>query len=111
MVPVEARSGLFTNKEVATEARLPEPKTLPPSRPDFSASQSPETIGAFVVSGSEDFLVHVAVTTTRSTRSRSTSSPSDPKCPMSDVRCPMSDVRTSVVYEHVRQQVVLPARG
>ncbi|WP_092865352.1 Lrp/AsnC family transcriptional regulator [Quadrisphaera sp. DSM 44207] len=62
--------------------------------------QLPETVGVFVVSGTEDFLLHVAVPDTdalyafvidRLTQRRE-----------------VADVRTSVVYEHLRTPVVDP---
>ncbi len=59
-----------------------------------------ETVGVFVVSGSEDFLVHIAVADTDGLYSfvidRLTQ------------RREVADVRTSVVYEHVRTKVVEP---
>lgn len=60
----------------------------------------PETVGLFVVSGGEDFLVHIAVADTDGLYSfvidRLTQ------------RREVADVRTSVVYEHVRTRVVEP---
>lgn len=60
----------------------------------------PETVGVFVVSGSEDFLVHIAVADTDGLYSfvidRLTQ------------RREVADVRTSVVYEHLRTRVVEP---
>jgi len=59
-----------------------------------------ETVGVFVVSGSEDFLVHIAVADTDGLYSfvidRLTQ------------RREVADVRTSVVYEHLRTRVVEP---
>ena len=59
-----------------------------------------ETVGVFVVSGSEDFLIHIAVADTDGLYSfvidRLTQ------------RREVADVRTSVVYEHVRSRVVEP---
>ena len=59
-----------------------------------------ETVGVFVVSGSEDFLVHIAVADTDGLYSividRLTQ------------RREVADVRTSVVYEHRRTKVVEP---
>ncbi len=59
-----------------------------------------ETVGVFVVSGSEDFLVHIAVADTDGLYSfvidRLTQ------------RREVADVRTSVVYEHLRTKVVEP---
>lgn len=59
-----------------------------------------ETVGVFVVSGNEDFLIHIAVADTDGLYSfvidRLTQ------------RREVADVRTSVVYEHLRTQVVEP---
>lgn len=77
----------------------------PPSRQLIEAfrdwvSQLPETVGVFVVSGTEDFLVHIAVPDTDAVYSfvidRLTQ------------RREVADVRTSVVYEHLRTRVVEP---
>lgn len=77
----------------------------PPSRPliegfrDWVTSLN-ETIGVFVVSGGEDFLVHIAVADTDGLYSfvidRLTQ------------RREVADVRTSVVYEHLRSRIVEP---
>jgi len=60
----------------------------------------PETIGVFVVSGSEDFLVHIATADTDGLYSfvidRLTQ------------RREVADVRTSVVYEHLSTRVISP---
>ncbi|MFI9385843.1 Lrp/AsnC family transcriptional regulator [Kutzneria sp. NPDC052558] len=78
----------------------------PPSRRHIEAfrqwvAQLPETIGVFVVSGSEDFLIHVAVPDNNSLYSfvidRLTERPE------------VADVRTSVVYEHIRSPRIEPA--
>ena len=57
----------------------------------------------FVTSGTEDFLLHLAVPGTDSLYAfvvdRLTTRPE------------VSDVRTSVVYEHLRSNVLPPARG
>jgi DNA-binding Lrp family transcriptional regulator len=77
----------------------------PPSRRNIEAfrnwvSQLPETIGVFVVSGSEDFLVHVAVRDNQDLYAfvidRLTERPE------------IADVRTSVVYEHLHQTQITP---
>ena len=79
----------------------------PPSRRHIEAFRNwaaglPETIGLFVVSGSEDFLVHVAVPDNAALYAfvidRLTERPE------------VADVRTSVVYEHVRVPVRPPER-
>ncbi|HTI25011.1 MAG TPA: Lrp/AsnC family transcriptional regulator [Kutzneria sp.] len=78
----------------------------PPSRRHIEAfrqwaTRLPETIGVFVVSGSEDFLIHVAVPDNNSLYSfvidRLTERPE------------VADVRTSVVYEHIRNPRIAPA--
>jgi DNA-binding Lrp family transcriptional regulator len=78
----------------------------PPSRRHIEAfrqwvASRPETIGVFVVSGSEDFLIHVAVPDNNSLYSfvidRLTERPE------------VADVRTSVVYEHIRNPRIAPA--
>jgi DNA-binding Lrp family transcriptional regulator len=78
----------------------------PPSRRHIEAfrqwvARLPETIGVFVVSGSEDFLIHVAVPDNNSLYSfvidRLTERPE------------VADVRTSVVYEHIRNPRIMPA--
>jgi DNA-binding Lrp family transcriptional regulator len=78
----------------------------PPSRRNIEGFRNwvaalPETLGVFVTSGSEDFLIHVAV-------------------PDNDhlygfvidrltERAEIADVRTSVVYEHLRNNRIAPA--
>ena len=78
----------------------------PPSRPTIEAfrewvSRLPEVIGVLVVSGAEDFLVHVAVRDNQALYAfvidRLTQ------------RGEVADVRTSVVFEHLRSGVVDPA--
>jgi DNA-binding Lrp family transcriptional regulator len=78
----------------------------PPSRTVIEAfrdwvSALPETIGVFVVSGHEDFLLHVAVADNEGLYAfvidRLTQRPE------------IADVRTSVVYEHIRNQRIEPS--
>ncbi|BDZ48143.1 AsnC family transcriptional regulator [Frondihabitans sucicola] len=78
----------------------------PPSRENIDAfrtwaAELDETIGVFVVTGTEDFLVHVAVSDNDALYAfvidRLTERPE------------VADVRTSVVYEHVRPRVIEPA--
>jgi len=78
----------------------------PPSRSviegfrDWAASR-PETLGVFVTTGTEDFIIHLAV--------------SDNDALYAFVideltqRSEVADVRTSVVYEHLRNTELLPA--
>jgi DNA-binding Lrp family transcriptional regulator len=65
------------------------------------ASGLPETLGVFVVTGVEDFLLHVAVTDNEGLYTfvidRLTQRPE------------VADVRTSVVYEHIRNPRIQPA--
>lgn len=78
----------------------------PPSRVNIDAFRSwaitlPETIGVFVVSGNEDFLLQVAVADNDALYAFVIDKLTE--------REEVADVRTSVVYEHVRPQVVSPA--
>jgi DNA-binding Lrp family transcriptional regulator len=77
----------------------------PPNRKYIDAFRNwvqvqPETIGVFVVTGSEDFLVHVAVRDNQDLYAfiidRITQ------------RSEVADVRTSVVYEHLHNTRVTP---
>jgi DNA-binding Lrp family transcriptional regulator len=77
----------------------------PPSRRNIEGfrdwvSTLPETVGVFVVSGNEDFLIHVAVEDNDRLYAfvidRLTQRPE------------IADVRTSVVYEHLRNHGVAP---
>src|SRR5690348_9449155 len=67
------------------------------------AARLPEVLGVFVTSGSEDFLLHVAVPDNDHLYAfvidRLTARPE------------VADVRTSIVYEHLRPIEVLPARA
>jgi DNA-binding Lrp family transcriptional regulator len=66
---------------------------------DFAANL-PETAAVFVVSGGEDFLIHVAVPDTNALYAfvidRLTERPE------------VADVRTSIVYQHLRRPVLEP---
>ena len=77
----------------------------PPSRENIEAFRDwayrlPETVGVFVVSGADDFLLHVAVRDTDALYAvvidRLTERPE------------VADVNTSVVYEHLRNHVIEP---
>ncbi len=79
-------------------------RVRPPSRRNIEGfrdwvSALPQTIGVFVVSGNEDFLVHVAVQDNDHLYGfvidRLTERPE------------VADVRTSVVYQHIRNQAVV----
>ena len=80
-------------------------RVRPPSRRNIEGfrkwiAQLPETIGVFVVSGSEDFLVHIAVRDNQDLYAfvidRLTQRPE------------VADVRTSVVYEHLHKTQIIP---
>ncbi len=78
----------------------------PPSRRNIEAfrdwaARLPDTVGVFVVSGSEDFLLHIAVADNQHLYAfvidRLTERPE------------VADVRTSVIYEHLRNDAIIPA--
>jgi DNA-binding Lrp family transcriptional regulator len=66
---------------------------------DFAAGL-PETVGVFVVSGGDDFLLHVAVPDTDALYAFVIDRLTE--------RREVGDVRTSVVYEHIRRPVLEP---
>ncbi|BDO41234.1 Lrp/AsnC family transcriptional regulator [Cellulomonas sp. NTE-D12] len=77
----------------------------PPSRRNIEAfrdwvSRLPDTLGVFVTTGTEDFIVHVAVPDNESLYAfvidRLTERPE------------VADVRTSVVYEHLQNTAIAP---
>ena len=79
----------------------------PPSRKNLEAfrdwaSGLPELLGVFVVSGGDDFLLHLAVPNTDALYEFVIDTLAE--------RGVVADVRTSVVYEHIRRPVleVLP---
>lgn len=77
----------------------------PPSREVIDSyrdwvRQLPETIGVFVVTGEEDFLIHIAVPDVHGVYSFVTDRLTQ--------RREVADVRTSVVYEHLRTPVIEP---
>lgn len=77
----------------------------PPSRRTIEAfrnwvSQLPDTLGVFVVSGTEDFLIHVAVPDNNSLYAFVIDKLTE--------RPEIADVRTSIVYEHLRNHAVSP---
>lgn len=81
----------------------------PPSRRVIEAFRAwstslPETIGVFVVSGTEDFLIHVAVADNDHLYGFVIDSLTE--------RPEVADVRTSVVYQHIRTPAdVFPQAG
>jgi DNA-binding Lrp family transcriptional regulator len=80
-------------------------RVRPPTRAHIEgfrnwAAKLPEVVGVFVTSGSEDFIIHVAVPDNDHLYAfvidRLTEKPE------------VADVRTSIVYEHLRPATVLP---
>jgi DNA-binding Lrp family transcriptional regulator len=78
----------------------------PPSRRNIEAfrdwaAQLPDTLGLYVTTGTEDFIIHVAVPDNASLYEfvidRLTERPE------------VADVRTSMVYEHIRNNRIRPA--
>jgi DNA-binding Lrp family transcriptional regulator len=78
----------------------------PPSRRNIDAfrdwaAQLPDTLGLYVTTGTEDFIIHVAVPDNGSLYEfvidRLTERPE------------VADVRTSIVYEHIRNNRIRPA--
>ena len=77
----------------------------PPSREHIEAFRDwagalPELVGVFVVSGGDDFLLHVAVPDTDALYAFVIDRLTE--------RAEVADVRTSVVYEHIRRPVLEP---
>ncbi|HEY0261074.1 MAG TPA: Lrp/AsnC family transcriptional regulator [Lacisediminihabitans sp.] len=77
----------------------------PPSRRNIESfrdwvSTLPDTLGVFVTSGTEDFLVHVAVADNESLYAFVIDRLTE--------RAEVADVRTSVVYEHLRNDRIAP---
>lgn len=66
---------------------------------DWAASL-PETLGVFVTTGTEDFIIHVAVADNDALYAFVIDELTQ--------RPEVADVRTSVVYEHIRNRVVTP---
>ena len=76
----------------------------PPSRPVIEgfrdwASTRPETLGVFVTTGTEDFIIHVAVADNNSLYNFVIDELTQ--------RTEVADVRTSVVYEHLQNSAVV----
>lgn len=86
---------------IAVRIRPPARKVIDGFRDWVSAL--PETIGVFVVSGAEDFLIHIAVRDNQDLYAFVIDRLTE--------RREVADVRTSVVYEHLRNHHVEPARG
>src|ERR671936_2383528 len=80
----------------------------PPSRENLEsfrdwAGRLPEIVGVFVVSGGDDFLLHLAVPDTDALYAFVIDKLAG--------RPVVADVRTSVVYEHIRRPVLEPLQG
>jgi DNA-binding Lrp family transcriptional regulator len=80
----------------------------PPSRRNIEAfrdwaTRLPDTVSVFVVSGSEDFLLHVAVADNDHLYAFVIDKLTE--------RPEVADVRTSVIYEFLRNRVILPDPG
>ena len=79
----------------------------PPSRRNIEAFRNwaaalPDTLGVFVTSGAEDFLLHVAVPDNDSLYAFVIDRLTE--------HAHVADVRTSVVYEHLRNDRISPVR-
>jgi DNA-binding Lrp family transcriptional regulator len=77
----------------------------PPSRQNIEAfrnwvSRLPDTLGVFVTTGTEDFLIHVAVPDNDSLYAFVIDKLTE--------RGEIADVRTSVIYEHLRNSQIAP---
>ena len=94
-----AKIGRPVQALIAVRIRPPKRTVIEAFR-DWAAGL-PETIGVFVVTGHEDFLLHVAVADNEGLYAfvidRLTQRPE------------VADVRTSVVYEHIRNPRIEPA--
>lgn len=80
----------------------------PPSRRNIEAfrnwvSALPDTLGVFVTTGTEDFLIHVAVPDNESLYAFVIDRLTE--------HAHVADVRTSVVYEHLRNDRISPVHG
>jgi DNA-binding Lrp family transcriptional regulator len=80
-------------------------RVRPPSREVIEAfrewvSALPDTLGVFVTSGQEDFLIHVAVPDNQALYAFVVDTLT--------ARPELSEVRTSVVYEHLRNHRIRP---
>jgi DNA-binding Lrp family transcriptional regulator len=81
-------------------------RVRPPARPVIEgfrewAAQLPETIGLFVISGSHDFLIHVAVPDVDSVYAFVIDRLTE--------RREVADVQTTLVFEHVQSHIIDPA--
>lgn len=81
-------------------------KIRPPSRDNIEAFRDwvftqPDTLGVFVTSGTEDFLVQIAVSDNQALYSFVVDKLT--------TRAEVADVRTSVIYEHLRNNAMTPS--
>lgn len=81
-------------------------RVRPPSRRNIEgfrdwAAALPDTLGVYVTSGSEDFILHVAVLDNTSLYAFVIDKLTE--------RPEVADVRTSIVYEHIRNTTISPA--
>ncbi|MBN9172793.1 MAG: Lrp/AsnC family transcriptional regulator [Microbacterium sp.] len=81
-------------------------RVRPPSRPNIEgfrefASSLPETIGLFVISGTHDFLIHLAVPDVDAVYAF--------VIDQLTARPEVADVQTTLVFEHVRAERVDPS--
>jgi DNA-binding Lrp family transcriptional regulator len=79
----------------------------PPSRRNIEAFRNwvrslPETLAVFVTTGPEDFLIHVAVPDNTALYALVIDRLTE--------RVEIADVRTSMIYEHIRAEVITPTR-
>lgn len=77
----------------------------PPSRANIEAFRDwatalPDTVSVFVVSGTEDFLIHIAVASNQALYAFVIDKLTE--------RSEVADVRTSVIYEHIRNHAIAP---
>lgn len=80
-------------------------RVRPPSRRNIEGfrnwvSELPDTLGVYVTTGTEDFIVHVAVPDNASLYAFVIDKLTE--------RPEVADVRTSIVYEHIRNHQIAP---
>jgi len=83
---------------IAVRIRPPSRATIEAFR-DWATSR-PETLGVFVTTGTEDFIIHLAVADNDSLYAFVIDELTQRK--------EVADVRTSVVYEHIRNRTIVP---
>jgi DNA-binding Lrp family transcriptional regulator len=95
------RIGRGVQALIAVRIRPPSREVIEAFR-DWVASLD-ETVGVFVTAGNEDFIIHVAVRDNDDLYAFVIDELTQ--------RREVADVRTSVVYQHLRENVVLPLSG